>query len=84
MNLVTRKLRKNCWEMHLIPKDATGTMDDVLNYYSHDELVFLIDDELGKDGGTMYSKQAWDRWHWYDKEEMTQFITFFILKHGDK
>ena len=70
--------------MHLVPSDATNTMDDVLNYHSHDELVFLIDDELGKDGGTMYSKQAWDRWHWYDKEEMTKFITFFMLKHGDK
>lgn len=84
MKIVTKKLRKNCWEMYLIPAEATNTMDDITAYYSHDHRVSLIDDELRESDATMYSKQAWDRWHWYDKDEMTRFITFFTLKHGDK
>lgn len=84
MDIKVRKLGKNKWEMHLIPANRTDTMDDVMNYYTHDHRVSLIDDELRESDATMYSKQAWDRWHWYDKPELDKFLTIFLLKHGEK
>ena len=51
---------------------------------THDRMVALINEELVKSEYTMWSRQAWDRWHWYDKTEMEKFITLFLLKHGGK
>ena len=84
MEIKIRKLGRHKWEMYLVPSNPTDTMDDVLNYYNHDHRVSLIDDELRESAATMYSKQAWDRWHWYDKPELDKFLTIFLLKHGEK
>ena len=94
MDIKVKKLRKNCWEMHLQepPSEYVFGSDLDLNKVrvqleemnDHDTRVKLINEELLASDYTMFSRQAWDRWHWYDKNEMTRFITFFTLKHGEK
>ena len=93
MNFVITKLRKNCWEMHLVePEPAyTNMREDIARALEHatvlgrhDKLVSLIYEELLAWEGVLYSRQAYDRWHWYDKDELDRFVTYFTLKHGDK
>lgn len=95
MNIQVKKLRKNRWELRLIPPDeyvigATAPQYNDINevriaveeMHRHDNTVKLLNDELVDSDFTMWSRQAYDRWHWYDKEEMDRFITYFTLKHG--
>ena len=95
MNITTKKLRPNCWELYLVPPDEYVTGRDTYSdinearlaserLYRHDELVKLINEELLAWDGVMYSRQAYDRWHWYDLAEMNRFITYFTLKWGVK
>ena len=51
---------------------------------SHDRRVKLVNDELVESEYTMWSRQAYDPWHWYDKNEMNKFLTHFLLKHAGK
>lgn len=94
MDIQVKKLKKNTWEMRLIepPSEYVFGSDLDLNKVrvqleeinDHDSRVKLINEELLASDYTMYSRQAWDRWHWYDKTEMKHFLTYFSLKHGDK
>jgi len=85
MNIKTKKLRKSCWEMRLVlDEDWVPDGKSIWIPHPHDTHVRLIDKELLAWDGVMYSKQAHDRWHWYDRNEMNRFITLFLLKYGDK
>ena len=94
MDIQVKKLKKNTWEMRLVEPpseyvfhdnfDLNKAREQIEEMNSHDNRVKLINEELLASDFTMYSRQAWDRWHWYDKNEMTRFITFFTLKHGEK
>lgn len=92
MELSIKKLKKNTWEMRLIEPDPVVGIPEDLNLvrvmaeklHGHDQLVSLIHEELLAWDGVMFSRQAYDRWHWYDKPEMDRFVTYFTLKHGDK
>ena len=94
MDIQTKKLGPNKWEMHLqesVGEYVLGTdldMQEVRKtadeFGKHDRRVSLIHEELVKSDFTMYSRQAYDRWHWYDKTEMEKFITLFLLKHSGK
>lgn len=50
--------------------------------YGHDQLVKLVLEELLAWDGIVYSRQAYDQWHWYDRAEMDRFVTYILLKHG--
>ena len=56
----------------------------ITNPSDHDDLVRIMNEELLAWDGVLYSRQAYDRWHWYDQDEMNRFVTYFTLKHGDK
>ena len=94
MDIQVKKLGKNKWEMHLQEPVGEYVFGSDLSMQTvreaaeelgnHDNRVRLINDELVASDYTMFSRQAYDRWHWYDKNEMTRFITFFTLKHGEK
>lgn len=93
MNIVIKKLRSRCWEMHLVEpepayvnmrEDMARALEHATVLGHHDNLVKHINDELLAWDGVMYSRQAYDRWHWYDQAEMNRFVTYFTLKHGDK
>ena len=94
MDIQVKKLKQNTWEMHLIEPpgeyvfgsdlDLNKVREQVEEMNIHDNRVKLINEELLASDFTMYSRQAYDQWHWYDKNEMTRFITFFTLKHGEK
>ena len=94
MDIQVKKLGKNKWEMHL--QEPVGeyvfgsdpSMQTVREAAeelgNHDNRVRLINDELVASDYTMFSRQAYDRWHWFDEQEMKHFITYFTLKHGEK
>ena len=86
MNINTKRLRKNCWEMHLVSCGIEyPTIEWILKQrHGHDQLVTLILEELLAWEGVMYSRKAYDQWHWYDKPEMDRFVTYMLLKHGEK
>ena len=94
MDIQVKKLKKNTWEMHLIEPpseyvfnnnfDLNKAREQIEEMHSHDRRVGLIHNELTASDFTMFSRQSYDRWHWYDKDEMNRFITYFTLKHGEK
>ena len=94
MDIQVKKLKKNTWEMHLIEPpgeyvlgsdlDLNKVRNQLEEMNSHDNRVKLINEELTASEFTMYSRQAYDRWHWYDKKELDRFLTMFLLKHGEK
>lgn len=99
MDIQTKKLRNNCWVMHLVEphsdsKPYSGNfnikavqqivLEVAEEVGAHDGRVRLINDELVASDFTMWSRQAFDTWHWYDKDEMNHFLTYFNLKHGEK
>ena len=94
MDIQVKKLGKNKWEMRLIEPlgeyvfgsnlDMNVVREKAEELHSHDNRVKLIHEELTASDFTMYSRQAYDRWHWYDEPEMKHFITYFTLKHGEK
>lgn len=94
MDIQVKKLNKNTWEMRLIEPHGEyifgGDLDInrvrivAEDLHDHDTRVKLINDELTASDFTMFSRQAYDRWHWYDKPELDRFLTMFLLKHGEK
>lgn len=98
MDIKVKRLKQGTWEMHLIePPESPGlgsyfdikAVQQLVREVAdglgvHDRRVDLIHKELTASEYTMYSRQAYDRWHWYDKNEMEKFITHFLLKHGEK
>ena len=94
MNIKTRKLGRNKWEMHLVApsghnfetipgyKDINAVRAAAEEAHCHDETVTKINEELVNSDFTMFSRQAYDRWHWYDKDEMNRFVTSFLLKNS--
>ena len=94
MDIQVKKLGKNKWEMRLIEPlseyifgsnlDLNTVREKAEELHSHDNRVKLIHEELTASEFTMYSRQAYDQWHWYDKIELDRFLTMFLLKHGEK
>ena len=94
MDIQVKKLSKNKWEMRLIEPlneyifgsnlDLNTVREKAEELYSHDNRVKLINDELTASDFTLYSRQSYDQWHWYDKKELDRFLTLFLLKHGEK
>ena len=98
MDIKVKKLKGKTWEMHLIEPPESPELGSYFNIKAvqqvvrevadklgaHDRRVDLIHKELTASEYTMWSRQAYDRWHWYDKTEMEKFITHFLLKHAGK
>ena len=94
MQFKTKKIKDQCWEMHLVEPDGEYVFGSDLNLnkvrqiaedlHVHDNLVALVNRELTESVLVMYSRQAYDRWHWYDEQEMNKFISFFLLKYGGR
>jgi len=95
MDIKVKKLSKHKWEMHLVPPDDYDFVNKPPKYTDineariaaeefkrHDDIVSQINEELVSSDFTMFSRQAYDRWHWYDQTEMNRFVTYFTLKHG--
>lgn len=92
MEFSIKKLKKNTWELRLIEpeptyvnmrEDISRALEHATVLGHHDHLVRLICEELLAWDGVMFSRMAYDRWHWYDKPEMDRFVTYFTLKHGN-
>lgn len=94
MDIQVKKLGSHKWEMHLVEPlgeyvhgsdiDINAIRAAAEESYNHDTRVNLIHRELTESAFTLYSRKAYDRWHWYDEQEMKHFITYFTLKHGEK